>query len=174
MNRANRPYKPVGIAIMVAGLFTILSQAQEMGTPSPELASPPYRIVDGKVDEGTYLGWRMFHSVCYGCHGVDATGTSVAPNLVERIEGMTARDFSTKVLTSYRITVGFDDAAADDTTALRQAFIDEMMRRESGELIMPAWDRDPNVKPHLLDLYAYLRARADGVLGPGRPEQLQE
>jgi hypothetical protein len=37
---------------------------------------------------------------------------------------------------------------------------------------MPAWDGDPNVKPHVMDLYAYLRARADGVLGEGRPEPM--
>ena len=171
MSRASRSYKRVGLAVMLMGLFTTLSQADET---SPELASAPYRIVDGKVDEHTYVGWRVFHSACYGCHGVDATGTSVAPNLVERISDMTPRDFSTKVLTRYRITVGFDDAAADNPTALREAFIEEVMKRERGELIMPAWGRDPNVAPHLLDVYAYLRARADGILAPGRPEQLPE
>jgi hypothetical protein len=133
---------------------------------------PPYRIEDGKVDRSTFLGWRVFHSTCYACHGVDATGTSVAPDLVERVEHLDARAFTIKVLTRYRIVVAGPEAEAEGGAGLRGAIIDEVMRRERGELIMPAWEADPNVKPHVLDLYAYLRARADGALGPGRPEQL--
>ncbi len=136
-------------------------------------ASTPYRIVANKVDRSTYLGWRVYHSVCYTCHGLDATGTSVAPNLVERVKAMSAKDFAGKVLIRYRIIMGYDEVASDDTTAVRQAFLEQVMRYERGELIMPAWERDPNVKPHVLDLYAYLRARADGALGPGRPEQIE-
>ena len=139
-----------------------------------ESTTGSYHVVDGKVDQSTYLGWRVFHSVCHGCHGVDATGTSVAPNLVERVADMTPRDFTTKVLVRYRITIGHSEAAGDNRTALRQAFIEQVMRHERGELIMPAWQTDPNVKPHILDLYAYLRARADGALGPGRPIRMSE
>ena len=36
-------------------------------------------------------------------------------------------------------------------------------------LPMPGWDTDDDVPPHVLDLYAYLSARADGGLGPGKP-----
>lgn len=135
---------------------------------------PPYRIENGQVDRSTYLGWRVFHSSCHGCHGVDATGTSVAPNLVEQIRKLSPRAFSIKVLTRYRITVHESAAAGDDKTELREQFFNQVMQRESGELLMPAWDRDPNVKPHVLDIYAYLRARADGVLGPGRPARRPE
>ena len=46
------------------------------------------------------------------------------------------------------------------------------MQREAAEAAKPAWEKDPNVKPHVMDLYAYLRARSDGVLGPERPEQM--
>ena len=34
---------------------------------------------------------------------------------------------------------------------------------------MPAWRGDASVSPHVLDLYAYLSARADGKLGPEEP-----
>lgn len=74
---------------------------------------PPYRIVDGKVDEATFLGWRAYHSACHSCHGVDATGTE-------------------------------------------------------------AWESDTSMRPHVMDLYAYLRARADGALGPGKPQRMEE
>ncbi len=37
---------------------------------------------------------------------------------------------------------------------------------------LPAWDRDDKVAPHVLDLYAYLTARACAGLGPGKPRLL--
>lgn len=131
----------------------------------------PYRIVDGRVDEATFRGWRAYHSACHTCHGVDATGTRVAPSLVERVKDLSESDFTIKVLTSYRIVLQSGDTAADDATAIRQAIAEEVSKRANIELNMPAWEGDSKVKPRLHDLYAYLRARADGALGPGRPER---
>ena len=48
--------------------------------------------------------------------------------------------------------------------------MEEISKAERGEIIMPSWEYDPEVKPHVLDIYVYLRARADGALGPGKPE----
>ena len=45
-------------------------------------------------------------------------------------------------------------------------------RQERGQPLMPAWDGDPDVIPHVLDIYAYLNARAYGDLGPGKPRLL--
>ena len=39
----------------------------------------------------------------------------------------------------------------------------------TGTLTMPAWQGEPVVTAHVMDLYAYLSARADGRQGPGRP-----
>ena len=140
--------------------------------PRAEPAPGDYRIVEGKVDAGTYTGWRVFHTTCYGCHGVDAVGTDVAPNLVERIKTMTPRAFSGKVLTSYRIALPSSEAKGEDRTGVRDAMLEEVMRQQRGvrgQIVMPAWDTDAAVSPHVLDLFAYLSARADGKLGPGRP-----
>jgi mono/diheme cytochrome c family protein len=134
----------------------------------------PYRIVDGKVDDATYRGWRAYHSSCHTCHGVDAVGTNIAPSLVDRVARMSARQFTNKVLTSYRITLPAGEATGDDPTAVRSAIVDEVLRRERGELVMPAWEGDTKVRPHVLDLYAYLRARADGALGPGKPQRIND
>lgn len=136
--------------------------------------SKPYRIVNGKVDESTYLGWRAYHSACHTCHGPDAVGTAVAPSLVERVKSLSARDFTIKVLTSYRIVVPSSEASSDDSTAVREAFLEEVLRRERGQLAMPAWESESSIRPYVLDLYAYLRARADGALGPGKPERLRD
>lgn len=172
--RPDMRHRVLQLCIMLISFATVLPASADNNEAGIGKEPAPYRVVDGKVDESTFLGWRAYHSTCHGCHGVDATGTSVAPNLVVAVGSMTSRDFSTKVLTRYRIVIGFDDISGDDQTALRAAIMEQVMRRESGELMMPAWGDNPNIQPHVLDLYAYLRARADGALGPGRPEQIPE
>jgi len=144
--------------------------AQPRGTPMPG----EFDVVDGRVDAGTYAGWKLFHTACYVCHGVGGGGTGVAPNLVEGIANYTPRGFATKVLSSYRI-VPMPDGAPADREAEREALLELLMKRErqsQGQPLMPAWDADDEVAPHVLDLYAYLNARAAGVLGPGKPKRL--
>jgi mono/diheme cytochrome c family protein len=153
--------------------------ASQPGCAAPEkraaVAEPlpgEFRVDARGVDAGTYTGWRIFHTACHSCHGLGGVGTDVAPNLVERIERYTPRGFATKVLTSYRIVPGLSDGTADERAAERQALLEQLMRREraaTGQVLMPAWETDAKVPPHVLDLYAYLTARAAGLLGPGRP-----
>ena len=160
-------------AALLAALFMTPLVAQ----PNAEIAPGDYRVVDGMVDRGTYNGWRLFHTTCYGCHGVGAVGTDLAPNLVERVKTLTPRACATKGLTSYRIVLPASEANTEDRTAVREAMIEEVMRRErgaGGQIIMPAWEADPKVNPHVLDLFAYLSARADGKLGPGEPGLMVE
>jgi hypothetical protein len=154
---------------LIGGLLTVCA-----AMAAPVAADVPmpgdYRIVDGRVDRGTYLGWRLFHSACHACHGVGGTGTAVAPNLLERIPTMTPRDFASKVLTSYRLIAPADE----DGAAGRDATLDEVLKRDRraarGQVVMPAWGEHAQVPPHVLDLYAYLSARAAGDLGPGEPK----
>jgi len=146
--------------------FISATAAAQPGEPLPG----DYRVIDGRVDAGTYSGWRLFHSTCHACHGVGGVGTEIAPNLVERIGNMTPRGFAAKVLTSYRLVSPGDNGNLGE----REDTLDELMRRnrdsQHGRVVMPAWETDAAVPPHVLDLYAYLSARADGQLGPGRPK----
>jgi hypothetical protein len=41
-----------------------------------------------------------------------------------------------------------------------------------GTGVMPAWGDNSNIRPYIENLWAYLIARADGALGPGRPQKL--
>jgi mono/diheme cytochrome c family protein len=41
-----------------------------------------------------------------------------------------------------------------------------------GNRAMPGFANDPNVAGYIDDIYAYLKARSDGVLGRGRPVKL--
>ena len=166
--------------VLAVGLGAGLAALTLPGLHAQPRTDPPpgdYRVIEGKVDLGTYTGWRLFHTTCYGCHGVDALGTDVAPNLVERVKTMTPRAFVSKVLTSYRITLPASETNTEDRSSVREAMIEEVMRQERGArggVIMPAWESDSKVRPHELDLFAYLSARADGKLGPGRPMPMVE
>jgi hypothetical protein len=54
-------------------------------------------------------------------------------------------------------------------SAAREALIEAIVQREAGMLTMPAWQGEPRVTAHIVDLYAYLSARAQGTQGPDRP-----
>ena len=176
-----KAFRPA-FASMLSGLTVVLSVTSSQLSPAEEAApagtakaAPYYRITDGKVDRSTYLGWWTFHVTCYECHGVDATGTDIAPDLTDRVKQLSPVEFTTKVLTRYHITLSATEAMAENQAAIREAIVQEVLRHErgeQGEILMPAWEPDFRVKPHVMDLYAYLQARADGALGPGKPELL--
>lgn len=95
-----------------------------------------------QVDKETYIGWRTFAGQCQVCHGGSALGSTFAPNLLDR--------FHQRV-----------DYAR---------FVDVVLNGYTGQVgAMPAWKGNPNVEPHIDRMYRYLKARADGVLPPGRP-----
>jgi hypothetical protein len=162
----------LGIIIGAAFFLTLVVAEAAAVEPTPG----SYQVVGNKVDAGTYRGWKVFHTTCYSCHGVDALGTDVAPSLVERVKLLSPREFTFKVLTRYRIVVPSSETG-DDQTAIRDAIIEEVQKQERGkrgEILMPPWEANTRVKPHVLDLYAYLSARSDGALGPGRPKLLKK
>ena len=102
-----------------------------------------YRVVDGKVDRGTYNGFRRYSAGCNHCHGPDGVGSTFAPSLIE----------------------GMPPPAAFRDIVLNG--------RRDGTKVMKGFAGDPNVEPYVDDIYAYLQARADGALGRGRPERLE-
>jgi mono/diheme cytochrome c family protein len=160
-------------AFVCAGLL-VCGAGAALAQQTPKPMPGEFVVIDGRVDAGTYAGWKLFHTACYACHGVGGTGTDVAPDLVERIGNYTPRGFAAKVLSSYRI-VPMPDGAAADREAEREALLELLMKRErqlQGRPLMPAWDADDEVAPHVLDLYAYLNARAAGVLESGKPRRL--
>ncbi len=109
-----------------------------------ELASGKvYEIVGGKVDARTYNGFRRYHGSCNHCHGPDGMGSTFASALVDRLPGIEV--FRRNVRDGVR----------------------------SGASVMKGFADDPNVAPYIDDIYAYLQARADGALGRGRPERLE-
>jgi mono/diheme cytochrome c family protein len=126
------------------GLLVLVSLAFAFAARSaaPEDETKLYQIVDGKVDAGTYNGFRRYHASCNHCHGPDGSGSSFGPSLVEHL-------------------IGIDDFRRIVRNGTR-----------TGTSVMKGFAGDPNVEPYVDDIYAYLQARADGALGRGRPARI--
>jgi methanol metabolism-related c-type cytochrome len=106
----------------------------------------PYKIqADGTADWATYDGYRRFNSICETCHGFDGEGSSFGPRLVDSLKRISYDQFVSIVANGKK-----------DVNAAQN-------------LVMPALGADPNVMCYIDDIYTYLRARADGKLGRGRP-----
>jgi methanol metabolism-related c-type cytochrome len=135
-----------------AGLMAGLACAAVMTATGPARAQDeekPYEVVDGKVDQGTYNGYRRYHASCHVCHGPDGLGSSYAPNLVDSLKTMTHEQFNEVVIN------GRQNLAAGQ------------------EKVMPAFGEVMDVAMYIEDLYAYLKARSDGVVGRGRPKRIE-
>lgn len=114
-----------------------------------------------------YLGWRVYQDKCARCHGADAAGTASAPNLLPRLRELGERRFVGLVLQRYDLNQPQLQAGSGRSPG--EAQVEVVMQRQDAPLAMPAWQDEPRVNAHILDLYAYLSARADGRQGTQRP-----
>lgn len=97
-----------------------------------------------KADKKTYIGWRTFSANCLRCHGQNAVGSTFAPSLLDTLQHIDKERFMNSVANGYTGEAG----------------------------VMPPWKDNPNVNKRFEELYAYLKARSDGALPPGRPTRL--
>jgi mono/diheme cytochrome c family protein len=116
-----------------------------------------------------YAGWRVFQDKCAACHGPAATGTAGGPDLLLRVRDMGPHQFVSLVLKRYDWSHA--GVQSGGTGAARDAMVEELVQRKNYVLTMPAWESEPRVSAHIVDLLAYLSARAQGTQGPGRPAQ---
>jgi mono/diheme cytochrome c family protein len=136
-----------------AGELTVEVQNRQAAEELARLAKPP-----GSV----YIGWRVFQDRCARCHAPDANGTGIAPDLLPLVRLMGARRFVGLVLRRYDWNL--PPAPPGDGGAAMEALIEQIMQRQGPVFVMPA-----RVQAHILDLYTYLSARAEGTQGRGRP-----
>jgi methanol metabolism-related c-type cytochrome len=108
----------------------------------------PYTVQDGHVDQNTYNGYRRYGESCLRCHGPDGAGSSYAPNLTDSLKSMDYDKFTETVI----------NGRQNVTT--------------SSNNVMPAFGTTEDVVEYLDDIYGYLKARSDGVLGRGRPKRI--
>jgi methanol metabolism-related c-type cytochrome len=121
---------------------------QDDGKWSDKIGNPTFKVdSDGTVDWYTYSGYIRYSSECLRCHGPDGMGSSYAPGLYQSLKRLSYTDF-------YAIVAG----GKKDVSASQQ-------------LVMPANGLNKNVMCFIDDIYIYLRARADGAVGRGRPDK---
>jgi hypothetical protein len=147
-------------AVLLAGCTGVEMQNRQAAEELAQRSKPP-----GSV----YAGWRVFQDRCAGCHGPAATGTADGPDLLPRVHKIGPHQFVDLVLKRYDWSL--PPAQADGRSAAREALVDAIVQRKQGLLTMPAWEGEPSVNAHIVDLYAYISARAQGTQGPGRPAQ---
>ena len=123
--------------------------AATMGTASAQ-KTPAYTVEGGKVDKGTYNGYRRYASMCHVCHGPDGLGSSFAPALADSLKRLSYDDFVNVVASGRESNVG------------------------GVTRVMPSWAANHDVMDYIDDIYGYLKARADNAIPPGRPTRIGE
>lgn len=156
--RAGGRCLPLGVvagALLALGGCAVEVQNREPAREVAKLSEPP-----GSV----YGGWRVYEDKCARCHGTSAVSPlGNAPNLLGRVQTLGPKRFVTLVLQRYDWNVPVPKTGSMDE------LVEQVMQRKTAVLTMPAWQGEPSVQAHIMDLYAYLSARADGRQGPGMP-----
>jgi len=103
----------------------------------------PYTVTNGnELDKDSYKGFKLYRNWCARCHGKYAQGM-VGPNLAESLSIISKEEFFNTVENGKSGTIGS----------------------------MPAWKANPKVMKGRDQLYAYLKARADGKIGEVKPKK---
>lgn len=157
------PCKLLATAVMASAVLLMGGCAVEIENARPAQVMAQQSLPTGSVP----LGWRVFQERCASCHGPAALGGTGIPNLLPLVRDMGPRQFVGLVLYRYDWVLASNSQRKD--SASREVLIDEIMQGREGQITMPAWQGEPVVKAHIMDLYAYLSARAQGSQGVGRP-----
>src|SRR5205814_1216995 len=138
----------------------ILSQKPAAAAAGSETKMYPYTLKDGttvqldfpmfaegkgqKVTKDVFHGYQLWNSYCYRCHGTDATGGQLAPDLRRSLTaGMKPQDFLSVTMTG---------------------------RQEKG---MPSW-AGFLTEQDVTHLYKYAKGRSLELVPSGRPPSEQD
>lgn len=144
MRSACRSLFFLAVAVTLAGSV----QAQETASTTEK---KPYHVAeDGTVSWPVFSGFRRYNSVCHTCHGPDGVGSTFAPALVDSMKRLSYEQYMDVVVNGRK----------NVNTAVQRT--------------MPSFGLDPNVMCYIDDIYAYLKARSDGVVPRGRPAKKED
>ena len=117
-------------------------------TPQDTSAAAPLRDAYHQaprdtVSQAVYNGWKQYNLNCARCHGEDVQGTTIAPHLLASLKP--GGPINTK-----------------------QRFVQTVCkgRPEKG---MPVWCSMGLDTATIEQIYAYVKGRSEGKIGPGRP-----
>jgi cytochrome c len=155
------PHPDVTVAQRTAMAKWILSQTESTATPAQSQSTAySYTLKDGtkvsldfplflegqapKVTKEVFHGYQLFNSYCYRCHGTDAAGSQLAPDLRHSLTaGMNQRDF---------LSVAMEG------------------KKEQG---MPAWAGFLS-EDDVVHIFRYVKGRSVDLVPPGRPPSAQD
>jgi mono/diheme cytochrome c family protein len=134
---------------------TTKASSPKAPTPSPPASAPETTTAEAPlrdayhtapldtVDVKTYQGWKYYNLNCARCHGEDVLGTSIAPHLIVSLK-------------------------PDGTIPNEAVFLQTVCggRPAKG---MPAWCTLGMSTAQIDTIYAYVKARSDAKMHPGRP-----
>ena len=95
------------------------------------------------IPQNAYAGWKQFELNCSRCHGEYGVGTSFAPALIVSLK--------------------------DDGPIPNQAAFITVVCQGRVDKGMPSWCELGLPMDKIIDIYAYLKLRADGKVAAGRP-----
>jgi cytochrome c len=138
----------------------ILSQNGSAAPGQSETKMYPYTLKDGttvsldfplfldgqtpKVTKEVFHGYQLFNSYCYRCHGTDAAGSQLAPDLRHSLTaGMKLRDFLSIAMSG---------------------------KKEQG---MPAWAGFLS-EDDVVHIFRYVKGRSLDLVSSGRPPSAQD
>jgi mono/diheme cytochrome c family protein len=122
--------------------ITLMPPARAADEPAP------YTAENGRIDQNTFNGYRRYGDSCLRCHGPDGSGSSYAPDLTQSLKHLSKDQFEDTVINGRK----------NVTTA--------------NDNVMPPFGTVEDVVTYLDDIYGYLKARSDGVIGRGRPKRI--
>jgi hypothetical protein len=117
--------------------------AGETQTATAPLRDAYHQAPKDTVDQTTYDGWKQYNLNCARCHGEDVLGSTIAPHLVTSMK-------------------------PDGPINTQEAFVQVVCagRPEKG---MPSWCALGMEPAKINQIYAYVKGRSEGKIGPGRP-----
>jgi mono/diheme cytochrome c family protein len=117
---------------------TETAQETEPSVSEPVASDKPYQVVDGAISANAVEGWKTYNGGgCGACHGKGGIG-AVGPNLADSV-----------------------------TKKLSKEEFDNIVTNGKPGTMMRPHNTNKRVMDNLDNLYAYLVARGDDVLGPG-------
>ncbi|MCF6191303.1 MAG: SRPBCC family protein [Cocleimonas sp.] len=141
--KSTTPTAPAAPTPPVAPATTDTSKKTKVAFDPADSYSAHVKCEEGKkckIDKFLLKGFRAF-SQCQVCHGIDGNGSTIAPSLLEKLK----KDITYDI------------------------FVDRVSNGFTGQMgVMPPWKANPNIMKKMENLYAYLKARSDGIIPAGR------
>lgn len=157
MSNKQSPSKHIDIGILSIAILALSistasadeQKANNQASSEQQASQEPgsFIVKDGKVDPNTYQGYLTYTRHCQACHGPDALGSSFAPSLSKAAERRSFGEIASTIAGGLQIQPG---------------------------RVMPSFAEEPSVISNIGNIYSYLKARASGELGRGRPEVIEE